>query len=117
MERSCGGKPGYTFLLQLHQQPAPLPQSSPGGSAELRALLMAPLFLRAGAMAGFPCVLPPAVPLTCVGKPRLLNAIRFKAKVSGHVPLGRGGMVELLGKGQPWAAKAGRGLASQFGPI
>lgn len=88
-----------------------------GGSAELRALLMAPLFLRAGAVAAFPCFLPPAVPLTCVGKPRLLNAIRFKAKVSGHVPLGRGGMVELLGKGQPWAAKAGRGLPSPSSPV
>lgn len=95
----------------------PLPHSSLGTSAELWALLMAPLFLHAGAVAAFPCFSPPALPLTCVGKPRLLNAIRFKAKVSGHVPFGRGGMVELLGKGQPWAAKAGRGLASQSGPV
>lgn len=54
--------------------------------------------------------------LTCVGKPRLLNATRFKAKVSGHVPFGRGGMGEVLGEGQPWAAEAGRSLDSLLAP-
>lgn len=101
----------------LHLQPAPLPQSSLGAGAKLWAQLLAPFFLRAGDVAALPCFSPPAVPLTCVGKPRLLNAIRFKAKVLGHVPLWRAGIVELLGKGQPWAAKAGRGLASQSRPI
>lgn len=99
---------GHTLLLQ---QPAPLPQPQARGSAEGSP------FPPHWSCGWLPCSLPPAVPLTCVGKPRFLNAARFKAKVSGHVPFGREGMIELLGKGQPWTAKAGRGLASSSSPV
>lgn len=94
---------GHTLLLQ---QPAPLPQPQARGSAEGSP------FPPHWSCGWLPCSSPAAVPPTCVGKPGFLNTARFKAKVLGHVPFGREGMTELLGKGQSWTAKAGRGLAS-----
>lgn len=95
---------GHPLLLQ---QPAPPPQPQARGSAEGSS------FPPRWSCGWIPCSWPPAAPLTCVGKPRFLNAARFKAKVLGHVPFRREGMIELLGKGQPWTAKAGRGFLIQ----